>query len=277
MKRVAFVLMTLTAFTFFSCSDSEMDEVAGFELESADLSSEETIASAFEDADVISDAGFDSFVDASGRGIRDEILGCAMVEHDTVANVITIDYADGCEGPKGRVRKGKIILEYSGGRSFAVGAFRRVTFDGFMVDSTTIAGVRTHMITAVDSEAGIVTAEITLEGGSLTFGDGTTATREANWTRVWSRNDNTTTVTGGASGINRNGDNYTVEIIEDILFARGCWAGRIFVPVSGTKQFTVGENVVTLDYGDGSCDNLATVTYGDVTEEVVLSLRGRRR
>ena len=276
MKRIAFVLTSLTVI-FFSCEDSGIDEMEVQSVGSLDITSEETITSAMEDADVISDAGFDSFSDAGGRGIRDEILDCAAVTHDTVNNVITIDYGEGCEGPRGRIRSGKIIVTYSGGRRFAVGAFREVTFEGFVIDSTQIEGTRTHRVTSVDTTSSTITTEIALEGGKVTFGDGTTATREASRTRVWNRTENTTTVNGSARGVNREGVAYTMDIVEELVFARDCWFGRVFVPISGVKVFTTADQEVTIDYGDGECDNIATVTNGSETEEIVLSLRGRRR
>ncbi len=276
MKRIVFGFLSI-ALLGVACNDNNMDEIGASDFSLLDLSSEETVASALEDADVISDAGFDSFSEASGRGIRDEILDCAAVTHDTINNVITIDYGeDGCEGRRGRLRKGKIIIEYQG-RRFAVGAFRRVTFEDFSVDSTYIEGTRTHTVTSVDADAGTVTVDITLEGGKITFDDGTFATRDASRTRVWNQSDGTTRLTGSASGVNREGENYSMVITEELVFARDCWGGRVFVPVSGIKAYTVGENSWTLDYGDGACDNLATVTNGDVTEEIVITLRGRRR
>ena len=280
MRKIAFVLTGLVALTFFSCEDSAMDEgEIVTEVSSLDLTTEVTSESAMEDTDVISDAGFDSFTTTSfsGRAFRDEVLDCATVENDTVNNIITIDYGEeGCEGRRGRVRKGKIIIEYSG-RRFQEGSFRQVTFEDFFVDSTQIEGTRTITVTEVDTVENTVTFDITLEGGKLTFGDGTTATRESRKSRTWFRGQGFATVIGSANGVTREGENYTVEITEELVFRRACWNPGVFVPVSGVKEYTVGEVTSIIDYGEGDCDNVATVTTGDSVEEVELQVRGRKR
>lgn len=279
MKRVAFLMTTVIAFALVSCEDSGITESDVIEL---DFSTEVTMESAEEDVTTITDAADEMFQLSFGRtenGVRDEILDCATVERDTVNQVITIDFGDGCEGRRGRVRSGKIIVTYDGDRR-TVGSFRSVTFENFFVDSTQVEGTRTKTVTAVDAENLSITVDITLTGGKLTFGDGTSATREAQKTRVWefdASGDHVTTVSGSASGVNRDGLEYRMDITEEIVFQRSCWRAGVFVPVSGVKMFTVGESTAIIDYGDGECDNLATKTQDGVSEEIELSVRGRRR
>lgn len=279
MKRVALLLTTAIVFALVSCEDSGITES---EVVSLDLSTEVTMESAEEDVTTITDAADELFQLSFGRtenGVRDEILECANVERDTVNQVITIDFGDGCEGRRGRVRSGKIIVTYDGNRR-TVGSFRSVSFENFFVDSTQIEGTRTKTVTAVDAENLSITVDITLTGGKLTFGDGTFATREAQKTRVWdfdADGDHVTTISGSASGVNREGVDYSMDITEDIVFQRSCWRAGVFVPVSGIKMFSVGENTAIIDYGDGACDNLATKTVDGVSEEIELSVRGRRR
>ena len=122
-----------------------------------------------------------------------------------------------------------------------------------------------------------MTTSIELEGGQVIFSDGTAITRDATWERIWDREENVTTLTGSATGVNRNGEAYRAEIVEEFVFARDCWLGRVFIPVSGVKTFTVEDQITTIDYGEGACDNLATVTKDGVSEEIIVSLRGRRR
>ncbi len=279
MKRVAFLFTAIIAFALISCEDSGITESEVFEL---DFSSEVTMESAEEDVTTITDAADELFQLSFGRtenGVRDEILDCATVERDTVNQVITIDFGDGCEGRRGRLRSGKIVVTYDGNRR-TVGSFRSVTFEDFFVDSTQVEGTRTKTVTAVDAENLSITVDITLTGGKLTFSDGTFATREAQKTRVWAFSadgDHVTTISGSASGVNREGLDYRMDITEDLKFQRACWRSGVFVPVSGVKMFSVGESTATIDYGDGECDNLATVTRDGVTEEIELSVRGRRR
>lgn len=279
MKRVALLLTTAFVFALVSCEDSGITESEVLDL---DFSTEVTIESAEEDITTITDAADELYQLSFGRmenGVRDEILDCATVDRDTVDQIITIDFGDGCEGRRGRVRSGKIIVTYDGDRR-TVGSFRSVTFEDFFVDSTQVEGTRTKTVTAVDAENLSITVDLTVTGGKLTFGDGTFATREAQKTRVWqfdAEGDHVTTVTGSASGVNREGLDYSMQITEELVFNRSCGRAGIFVPVSGVKMFSVGESTAIIDYGDGECDNLATVTQDGVTEEIELEVRGRRR
>jgi len=45
--------------------------------------------------------------------------------------------------------------------------------------------------------------------------------------------------------------------------------------VSGKLEITIGENSSFLDYGDGECDNLATLTIADI--ETIIELKRRHR
>ncbi|MEM9328531.1 MAG: hypothetical protein AAGA85_22890 [Bacteroidota bacterium] len=279
MKQLKFFLIGGMVMAFTACNDSEIDGLATTEV---DLATETTVESALEDTDVIIDAALDVSIASGGRIDNGdvEVLQCAEVTHDTEAQTITVDYGDGCEGPRGRVRRGRLLITYDGDR-FTEGSFRTVTFDDFFVDETQIEGTRTHTVTTVDSDSGVYTVDIALVGGKMTFDDGTSITREASRTRTTNLGlgiENFTTVNASASGLNREGVAYSMETTTPLTFKRACRFERIFVPVSGVKVRTVGDVTVTIDYGDGACDNLAVVTSSDGTvEEIELEIRGRRR
>ncbi len=277
MRQLRFFLIGGLAIAFTACNESGMDEL---DTPDVDLATEEAAESAFEDSDVITDAALDASISSGGRAESDEILECATITHDTVTQVITVDYGDGCEGRRGRTRSGKIIITYDGDR-FTEGSFRTITFEDFFVDGAQIEGTRTHTVTTVDRENGIYTQDITLTGGKVTFEDGSFITREATKTRTWYRGlgiENYSTISAAASGLTREGAAYSMETTEDLVFKRACWLEGIFVPVAGVKVRMVGDIVVTVDYGDGECDRMATVTYSDGTmEEIELEVRGRVR
>ena len=61
---------------------------------------------------------------------------------------------------------------------------------------------------------------------------------------------------------------------QDLVFkheCRGQKRGRI--PVAGVKEVTVGEKVYTVDFGDGECDTMVTITIGDESRTIDLSDR----
>ena len=275
MKKLMLIPVIGIMVLFSSCSED--GETSTNLVQEFDLESEATIDANYEDVDDIVNAGIES-ISEGARVEEDELLDGATITHDRDNNIITIDYGTGVEGPGGRIRRGMIIITYSELR-WTPGAFRQVTFENFSVDNVAVEGVRRLENTSASTDAS-PEFTVTLAGGKLTFTDSTTITREVNKVRSWlraanPRNDEVE-VSGNANGSRRDGSTYNVEILEPIVYKRDCRRARVFVPVSGVKQITSGENVAVLDYGDGSCDNLATLTInGGEPEEIVIRLRGR--
>ena len=74
-------------------------------------------------------------------------------------------------------------------------------------------------------------------------------------------------VTGFSNGTLADGTAISSEIIEPLvrIYQQGCF--KYFV--SGIRQIIKGdEPEITIDYGDGTCDNLVTVTKDGVSKEV---------
>lgn len=276
MKKIFLIPATVLALFFTSCSD---DEVQGADIvETLDMDSEATLESNFEDIDMIAEAGLETVAE-NGRIQRDVILECADITHDRENKTITIDYGDGCVGPGGRTRAGIIQVSYSDHR-LVPGAFRTTTFEGFSLDGVLIEGTRTlqNISETMDDDPSF---SITLTGGKMTFEDETTATREADRTRTWLRASNPlndeSNVRGSANGSKRDGTSYEMEITSTIVYKRACWSSKVFIPVAGVKQYTSGENIAVVDYGDGTCDNEVTIAING-GEPIVktISPKGRR-
>lgn len=264
MQRLLFIPVFIMAIFYTSCEESE--SATGEELvDTFDLDTESVVEINYEDIDVIAEAGLES-VDDSGRLAEDALLDCATVTHDEENKIITIDYGtEGCTGPYGRTRKGVIIVEYSQ-RRLIPGAYRQVTLENFYLDSAQIEGIR-RIENVSESVEDDVAFEVQLTGGKVTFADGAVATREVDHLRTWLRANNPLndeiTVEGEASGIQKDGVAYEVEVIEPMVYKRSCRVSGVFIAVSGIKQFTVGDNVALVDYGDGTCDNEVTITIND--------------
>lgn len=270
MKRATLLITLAISVLFMACEQGAEEPTLNIDVEE-----EATLESAFEDIDIISDASLEEIDTEGARRERDRILDCATVEHDTATNTVIIDYGDGCEGPGGRIRAGKIIIQYSG-RRFEPGSSRVVTLEGFSLDGNRVEGTRS-VTNISESLSDNPTFNVVLTGGKITFTDGTFATREANHTRTWFRARNvledSATVTGEALGINREGLEYSIEITETLVFKRTC--SRVFIPVSGQKVITVGGSETIIDYGDGECENLVLVTRGGETTERTIRPKGR--
>lgn len=276
MKKLLFI--TAIAFATFLTSCSKDEEAVSDLVGELDIDSEATFEANYEDIDLIVEAGMETLDDAA-RVNSDAVLDCATITHDKENKTVTIDYGEGCEGPGGRIRAGIIRISYSDHR-LVPGAFRTTTFDGFSVDGVLVEGTRSveNVSESLDSDPSF---SISLVGGKLTFEDETTATRDAQRTRTWMRASNPlndeATVEGSASGTRRDGVSYSVETLSPIVYKRACWSSRVFIPVSGIKQYTSGDNVAVVNYGDGTCDNEVTITInGGEPITKVITPKGRR-
>ncbi len=185
---------------------------------------------------------------------------------------VTIDYGEGCEGPNERVRSGKIIIEVYK-RYIHEDYYRTVTFDNFYIDEFKMEGTKTITNEGLNEDGNMV-FKIVLEGGKIIKADGEEITKEFNKEREWVagmdtprfRRDDVYMVTGTASGVNRKMVAFTRTIVTPLEMAMNCrWIKSGVVEIERE-----GMDMITLDYGDGECDRLATVTIGDEVKEIRL-------
>ncbi|MBK5278056.1 MAG: hypothetical protein JJE09_04245 [Bacteroidia bacterium] len=295
-KKMAFGMVTLTAVFIWSCSDEETTVVTSSDTQN--VQGESVTDSYFDESNdfsTIAVAGTsETFTgrtengrtngEVKGLGDIDNRLSCAVVtvvkdvnsSVSTPRGVITIDFKDGCTDPKGNIRKGKIIVTYDG-RRFMLNSKIITTFNGYSVNGIKIEGTNTLTnLTANLESAPKFKTEVV--GGKVTFVDGKTATRDHVLTREWTRAQNPTQdswkVEGSATGSNREGVSYQMEITKALVYKRSCVASKVFVAVEGTKKFTSGDRTMTIDFGSGDCDNKVTVTVNGVSKEVEIKADG---
>ena len=266
----AIAIATLAVLTFTACDSNEAPVAAGdFDVEA--INAQADAESVYDDIDDMSTATFED-VFANSRHGHDDRLDCAEVTVDSATNTVTIDFGEGCTDPRGRVRSGAIVITQNG-RRFEPGSVMTLTFEDYSVDGVLVEGTRTlsNIATSTDDAPSF---QITLEGGRLTWEDGSVATRESSRIKTWYRAANPTDdewhIEGSVSGTDRDGVAYSSMTTEPLVFARDCSSHRFKVPVSGVKEYTKGEESYTIDFGDGECDRLATVTTGGVSTEITL-------
>ncbi|MEM6525376.1 MAG: hypothetical protein AAF693_16360 [Bacteroidota bacterium] len=63
-------------------------------------------------------------------------------------------------------------------------------------------------------------------------------------------------------GTNNFGDQYLSEVTESLVYSLSC-ESDIFV--SGVQKFSFNEDSATVDYGEGSCDNILTISAPGIT------------
>jgi len=187
---------------------------------------------------------------------------------------ITIDFGEGCEVREGVIKKGKIIIRQSAPRN--ADTWRKmVTYDGYQVNDDAFNGKHTVGFTNTLR----VPTWNTSDELTITRGDGTEISRNSQHLRQQLagfdtprlKEDDVFRLSGESSGVNRKGQAYSEIITEPLIIPVNCrWITK------GIKEITLGEEpVVILDYGDGSCDNQATVTKDGETKTI--TLRGMRR
>ena len=224
--------------------------------------------------------------DIAGLKDIDDKFKCATVTIERTqgstparpVGTITIDFGTtDCADGRGVVRKGKIIINYVGVR-FAVGSTIITTFEGFFRNGVKIEGV--HTLTNVQAPGSSNPKfTVAIVGGKLTFADGKIITREQSFTREWQRASNPTqdkwVVSGSASGTNKNLKKYEMVITKDLVYSRACAiSDKVFIPVSGTKVFTTDNKTFTVDYGDGACDNIITVSTAAGSKTITVDKDG---
>lgn len=276
LRKTAAMVAVMSLGIVFSCQEDETP----YQTETAYVAEESVTDYYYEDADdmagmaVASESGtFSGGKLSSEANVNTDDRLCAQVliafdiastlEHPI--GTITIDFGAGCDDPRGNRRSGKIFVRFNG-RRFLPGSTIVITFENYVINGIKLSGKRTLTnITGSNEES--PKFQIQLEGGVAVWPDGTTATREHCFTRTWNRgvlinpSDDVLIVSQcadaevAASGVNRRGVSYSMVIAEDLIYKRGCP-----IAVQGVKIFRANGKEVTVDYGDGTCDNVITIT-----------------
>ena len=189
----------------------------------------------------------------------------------------TIDFGSaGCTLPNGNVLKGKIIISFSNdftSKSRTL-LYRFVDFyhNGKLLQGNKSITYESKSTELLATEHPVMTftvdMKITFDDGKVYSRTGTTVkeTVEGNETPLnWE--DNVFLVTGNSATSLANGDTITTVITTPLRYITSC---KLPFPVSGIVSITKNTSVGTLDFGDGKCDNLATLTIDGVTKDINL-------
>ncbi len=199
--------------------------------------------------------------------------GCPAVQFDPDATpkTLVLDFGDECTGADGKVRSGRIVVFAP---SFSSdGMTWSVSLDNFLVDGKKIGGIITREITF--NPASLRVKAETLEDLTVTFtGTGETVFRKATLIReygldLWGwLNNQSFTFTGKVDFTNSAGVSLskTIDVKEPVTFSIACHQ-----PVSGVVAFgSEGGHSWTVDFGDGSCDDEATLIHDGVSKTIQL-------
>jgi len=191
---------------------------------------------------------------------------------------IVIDFGTGCIGRDGHKRSGKIITEYSG-KLTEPGNSATTRFENFKFDSISVQG--THKVTnstTAGSNQRQFSIDITDAKLSKPNGDYSLWTSHRVITQIEGNGtpflpqDDIFKVTGSAHGKVKHGDliyAWRSEITEPLIKKFICrWISKGIVKVRRENANTQWE--ATLNYGQGDCDFLATLTINGVSHQIQL-------
>lgn len=124
----------------------------------------------------------DSNADKGPKKFKGDKYGdCATVVEDEENNIKTVTFSEDCEGKRGQVRSGSMIITYSETQG-ETGSFRQVTYDNFYLNGVKIEGIRRTEILSVDDSS--KTMLTTVSDGKMIYEDGTFKTRESAMTQI---------------------------------------------------------------------------------------------
>jgi hypothetical protein len=265
-KKLFFFCVSMTFTALISCSNNDEDaapDMSSDEKESVRLESQDNYY--FDDTETIAMAAFISEEEggAGGKVSTDaRLTGAVVLRIGTFSSgSLKIDFGAGCTDSNGNVRKGVIIIDHMG-RWNEEGAQWAITFSGYSMNGVAIEGTRKVMVVSVTEFA--ITQDVELINGKITWPDGSVATRACHFIREWERNVtqllDRLIVYGEVQGTLRSGRGYTIEIKEELIFDRSCAESGVFIAVQGKKLIKHGSRMLTIDYGNGTCDNIVTLT-----------------
>lgn len=196
-----------------------------------------------------------------------------IIDSATFHRKITIDFGTGCTGSDGRTRKGKIIIDKVGKYRLA-GSVLTITLDGYHVNDNHIEGTKTIKNNGRNT-SNQLNYSVEVSDGKVTTAIGEVITWESTRTNTWVEGESTLfnifddvyEISGGASGINREGESFALDITEVLRKEIGCrWI------VKGKVSLTHEDldDKAIIDFGDGTCDNKAVMTYKNKTKDITL-------
>ncbi|MFI1773019.1 hypothetical protein [Thalassobellus citreus] len=278
MKRLK-LLLVLVALGFIACDNENVpsDELSASLSVDSEIIIEEA-ESVLDDISIYSDSSFEiestsksssSSKETTGkdkRGRSGFFKNCADITIEEVDDTVTttITFTDACEDYNGNIISGTIVKVKT---KSDTSKERTITIQDLSINGYVVNGTKTYsyvtsnangnpeLVSAIDltietdegtiSKVGTRTIEITAGGDTDTC------------------YDDEKTITGSSTFTNKNGVTVNVEITTPLVKPAGCK-----YIASGIKEYTTEAGTATVDFGDGTCDKVATKTAvdGTVTE-----------
>lgn len=293
MKRQLFRFIPMGAllcFSLYSCKKNDIPTT------SSTPSQATTQSLLMQATNTISNAGVQQSNDMSdllgtATMMSGDSSGCKTITYNPARNVYphltTVDFGSGCTGPDSVTRSGeKFITVYANWKKAPAGTLlSETTFSNFWVDSVNVSGNIKVYLDSAAWPGPLAMKVVTNKTFTDKKGNTTTFSETAYWMQTagdstTKKSDNIYQITGSASG-SEVLDGATVLTWTSMIdpnhpvIKKGDCPNRS----SGIENTTLtlsGGTVFNevLDYGNGTCDNIATLTInGGTPQQVALPLR----
>ncbi len=183
---------------------------------------------------------------------------------------IVIDFGDECLTRNGRIRSGKILITISD-KMTNPGAERHVIYENVVFGNRAIERELTIKNEGQNAEEHWVISH--QEERTVHYGDSLVVKREYAGQKEWidgfltpEFTDNKFYRTGGGTITVNDEIKFEREITTALYIDRAC---RFIL--SGVVEISKNGEVMTIDFGDGTCDNLAVVTKDGESQEIELT------
>ncbi|MBX9851392.1 MAG: hypothetical protein K2X86_06490 [Cytophagaceae bacterium] len=281
-------LVMVAGLMMFSCKDAEKPDMDA--NTTADNANSQGM---FDDAMKVSEDALTSNGSAKlaggGTGISCATVDTIVISGNTKKFTITFTNTACSDG---KIRSGTITATLVGATYNTPGATLDIVTTNYTVNGTTVQGRKkitcmtggnnaVHNIVVSDTAAAQSGyAKITYSGGKEAYWKSkrtrTLFSGGGNGTITDNVYDISATSTVGnpvAEGINKEGRNYVVNIISPIRVDFNCFANNTArYPTQGVLELIPnGKSARTIDYGNGTCDNIVKVGVGGKTYTVNLS------
>lgn len=196
-------------------------------------------------------------------------------DDNSEVQAITVDYGTGSTCEDGKLRKGKISFTIGSTKEslFSIG----VQFIGYESEGKKLSGTYTIGINIEDSDdenSMKYVYSYVFKDATLTFADGTKVSWNSNYllTIGFIMTDTSLTytyaMTGGVSGIGRQNNAFSAEITSPLVADFSCRYGL----TKGMYLIKTAKHPdATYDFGNGTCDDIATLTINGKSHEIKIT------
>ncbi len=275
------MLAALAAIAIVGCQSEDVS--SDLELVDTTISQEETARNAQVDLatesvdNIVESVYFNDEVESLSDTGRSNNTIDFLPDCVTITTVVTstskektIDFGDGCELPNGNVLSGIIKMSYEKDMEAASKTIS-VSFENFYFNAVQVEGSMSRLRQRAN-DAGNPQSTINVDV-KVTWPDETFASKVGTKIREWIEGvgtgqwgDNVYLITGNWTTTFRNGNVHAGEVVVPLRRELAC----LFL-VSGVIDLQRNNASGSLDFGDGSCDNIAILTTAN-GEEITIYL-----